>query len=167
MHFWLARTWLQFYTNINLFEKYLFASYWFLIIQDCSYVNICTHSVKIMTMLLYRPEPSVSELVDWDCSLRHSKTAQRLWINKELRKSSYPQFQICSNTHTVDQNKKLKIWRIVYLINLYSNTSKLAYKRYREFVGIEQKAEPRVREFREFGTASLRGITVNSFGFEI
>ena len=35
-----------------------------------------------------------------------------------------------------------------------------AYKRYREFGGKEQQEEPRVREFREFGTASLRGITV-------
>ena len=35
-----------------------------------------------------------------------------------------------------------------------------AYKRYREFGGKEQREEPRVREFREFGTASLRGITV-------
>ena len=35
-----------------------------------------------------------------------------------------------------------------------------AYKRYREFGGKEQRAEPRVREFHEFGTASLRGITV-------
>ena len=35
-----------------------------------------------------------------------------------------------------------------------------AYKRYREFGGKEQPEEPRVREFREFGTASLRGITV-------
>ena len=35
-----------------------------------------------------------------------------------------------------------------------------AYKRYREFGGKEQRAEPRVRDFREFGTASLRGITV-------
>ena len=35
-----------------------------------------------------------------------------------------------------------------------------AYKRYREFRGKEQRAEPRVREFREFGTVSLRGITV-------
>ena len=34
------------------------------------------------------------------------------------------------------------------------------YKRYREFGGKEQREEPRVREFREFGTASLRGITV-------
>ena len=37
-----------------------------------------------------------------------------------------------------------------------------AYKRYREFGGKEQQEEPRVREFREFGTASLRGITVCS-----
>ena len=41
-------------------------------------------------------------------------------------------------------------------------------KRYREFGGKEQRAELRVREFREFGTASLRGITVvlleGSFG---
>ena len=35
-----------------------------------------------------------------------------------------------------------------------------AYKRYREFGGKEQRAESRVREFRKFGTASLRGITV-------
>ena len=35
-----------------------------------------------------------------------------------------------------------------------------AYKRYRKFGGKEQREEPRVREFREFGTASLRGITV-------
>ena len=35
-----------------------------------------------------------------------------------------------------------------------------AYERYREFGGKEQREEPRVREFREFGTASLRGITV-------
>ena len=35
-----------------------------------------------------------------------------------------------------------------------------AYKRYREFGGKEQQEEPRVREFREFGTASLRGIIV-------
>ena len=35
-----------------------------------------------------------------------------------------------------------------------------AYKRYCEFGGREQRAEPRVREFCEFGTASLRGITV-------
>ena len=35
-----------------------------------------------------------------------------------------------------------------------------AYKRYREFGGKEQREEPRVREFREFGAASLRGITV-------
>ena len=33
-------------------------------------------------------------------------------------------------------------------------------KRYREFGGKEQRPEPRVREFRKFGTASLRGITV-------
>lgn len=56
----------------------------------------------------------------------------------------------------------------------YSNTSKLdfwglektgianlgAYKRYRKFGGKEQREESRVREFREFETASLRGITV-------
>ena len=30
----------------------------------------------------------------------------------------------------------------------------------REFRGKEQQEKPRVREFREFGTASLRGITV-------
>ena len=35
-----------------------------------------------------------------------------------------------------------------------------AYKRYRKFGGKEQQAEPQVREFCEFGTASLRGITV-------
>ena len=35
-----------------------------------------------------------------------------------------------------------------------------AYKRYREFGGKEQQEEPRVKEFREFGTASLQGITV-------
>ena len=35
-----------------------------------------------------------------------------------------------------------------------------AYKRHCEFGGKEQQEEPRVREFREFGTASLRGITV-------
>ena len=35
-------------------------------------------------------------------------------------------------------------------------------KRYREFGGKEQQPEPRVREFREFGTASLRGITVHA-----
>ena len=29
-----------------------------------------------------------------------------------------------------------------------------------EFGGKEQQEKPRVREFREFGTASLRGITV-------
>ena len=38
-----------------------------------------------------------------------------------------------------------------------------AYKRYREFGGKEQREELRVREFREFGTASLRGITVYFF----
>ena len=38
-----------------------------------------------------------------------------------------------------------------------------AYKRYCEFGGKEQREEPRVREFREFGTASLRGIAVNIF----
>ena len=37
------------------------------------------------------------------------------------------------------------------------------YKRYRKFGGKEQRVEPRVREFREFGTASLRGITVSFF----
>ena len=37
-----------------------------------------------------------------------------------------------------------------------------AYKRYREFGGKEQRAEPRVREFHKFGTASLRGITVTT-----
>ena len=31
---------------------------------------------------------------------------------------------------------------------------------YREFGGKEQREKPRVREFREFGTASLQGITV-------
>ena len=41
-----------------------------------------------------------------------------------------------------------------------------AYKRYREFGGKEQREEPQVREFREFGTASLRGITVYG-SFEI
>ena len=35
-----------------------------------------------------------------------------------------------------------------------------AYKRYREFGGKEQQVESQVREFREFGTASFRGITV-------
>ena len=30
-----------------------------------------------------------------------------------------------------------------------------AYKRYRKFGGKEQQEEPRVREFREFGTANL------------
>ena len=40
-----------------------------------------------------------------------------------------------------------------------------AYKRYREFGGKEQRAEPRVREFREFGIASLRGITVHGHMF--
>ena len=35
-----------------------------------------------------------------------------------------------------------------------------ASKRYRESGGKEQRPEPRVREFCEFGTASLRGITV-------
>ena len=35
-----------------------------------------------------------------------------------------------------------------------------AYKRYREFGGKEQRVELRVREFCEFGTTSLRGITV-------
>ena len=35
-----------------------------------------------------------------------------------------------------------------------------AYKRNREFGGKEQQEELRVREFREFGTASLQGITV-------
>ena len=35
-----------------------------------------------------------------------------------------------------------------------------AFKGYREFGGKEQRAGPRVREFREFGIASLRGITV-------
>ena len=41
-----------------------------------------------------------------------------------------------------------------------------AYKRYCEFGGEEQREEPRVREFREFGIASLRGISVLS-NFEI
>ena len=44
-----------------------------------------------------------------------------------------------------------------------------AYKRYCEFgdkESIKQQEEPRVREFRKFGTASLQGITVLSF-FEI
>ena len=40
-----------------------------------------------------------------------------------------------------------------------------AYKRYREFGGKEQREEPRVREFREFGTVSLRGITVLTLNF--
>ena len=35
-----------------------------------------------------------------------------------------------------------------------------AYKRYREFGGKEQQEELRVREFGEFGSTSLRGITV-------
>ena len=35
-----------------------------------------------------------------------------------------------------------------------------AYKSYREFGGKEQRMEQRVREFREFGTASLRSFTV-------
>ena len=35
-----------------------------------------------------------------------------------------------------------------------------AYKRYREFGGKGQRVGPRVGEFREFGPASLRGITV-------
>ena len=35
-----------------------------------------------------------------------------------------------------------------------------AYKRYHEFGGKEQQAESQVRKFREFGTASLQGITV-------
>ena len=37
------------------------------------------------------------------------------------------------------------------------------YKRYRKFEGKEQGEEPRVREFREFGTTSLQGITVTNF----
>ena len=37
-----------------------------------------------------------------------------------------------------------------------------AYKRYREFGGKEQREEPRVREFREYGTVSLGGITVHT-----
>ena len=41
-----------------------------------------------------------------------------------------------------------------------------AYKRYREFGGKEQREEPRVKEFREFGTASLRGITVKTLKFQ-
>ena len=63
-------------------------------------------------------------------------------------------------------------------ISKYSNASKLAIfgalkitrianlgasKRYREFGGKEQRPEPRVREFREFGTASLRGITIHLY----
>ena len=36
-----------------------------------------------------------------------------------------------------------------------------AYKRYSEFGGKEQQADLQVREFREFGTASLRGIIVS------
>ena len=35
-----------------------------------------------------------------------------------------------------------------------------AYKRYREFGVKEQRPEQRVIEFRELGTVSLRGITV-------
>ena len=42
-----------------------------------------------------------------------------------------------------------------------------AYKSYREFGGKEQREEPRVREFREFGTASLRGITVFNIKMKI
>ena len=38
-----------------------------------------------------------------------------------------------------------------------------AYKRYREFGGKEQREELRVREFCEFGTVSLQGITVSTF----
>ena len=37
-----------------------------------------------------------------------------------------------------------------------------AYKRYRQFGGKEQREEPRVREFCEFGTTILRGITVET-----
>ena len=63
----------------------------------------------------------------------------------------------------------------LHTFSTYSNTSKLAIfgaskitrianlgasKRYREFGGKEQRAEPRVREFREFGTESLQVITV-------
>ena len=35
-------------------------------------------------------------------------------------------------------------------------------KSYRNFGGKEQLPEPQVREFREFGNASLRGITVRT-----
>ena len=35
-----------------------------------------------------------------------------------------------------------------------------AYKRYREFGGKEQREEPRVREFREFGTARYYCILI-------
>ena len=41
----------------------------------------------------------------------------------------------------------------------------LLHIQYREFGGKEQRDEPRVREFREFGTASLRGITVLVKGY--
>ena len=46
------------------------------------------------------------------------------------------------------------------IIEIDSNFWKQAHTYYREFGGKEQREEPRVREFREFGTARLQGITV-------